>query len=325
MPSFTRNIIFILCFGVVTSFGTGKFFSKVGSVKRSRIQMSSASLEFSKYEGLGNDFILIDNRDTATPKVTSEQAVKLCDRHFGIGGDGVIFVLPGKEGADFTMRIYNNDGSEPEMCGNGIRCLVKFIADLEKKPKGQEAQYTIHTLAGRMISNVDKEGLVTVDMGMPVFSAAQIPTTLAENADGKVLQQPLEVAGHKYQVSCVSFGNPHAVVFVDDLEKVDLYQIGPKFENHPVFPKRTNTEFVQVLSRTHLKMKVWERGAGPTLACGTGTCALAVASHLTGRSERNVRVTLPGGDLLINWDEVTNRVFMKGPGTFVFSGCTQLQ
>mmetsp|Transcript_35546 Transcript_35546/g.45261 ORF Transcript_35546/g.45261 Transcript_35546/m.45261 type:complete len:288 (-) Transcript_35546:280-1143(-) len=286
--------------------------------------MIEKSIQFSKYEGLGNDFILIDNRDSSEPKVTPDQAIQLCNRNFGIGGDGVIFVLPGQKGTDFTMRIFNSDGSEPEMCGNGIRCLTKYIADLEGKSEGKEVRYSIWTLAGEILGDITKDGLVTVDMGMPEFTAEKIPTTLAENEDGKVLNQPLEIDGKTYEVSCVSMGNPHAIVFVDDLDDVDLYRIGPMFENHPVFPARTNTEFVQVMSKSHLKMKVWERGAGPTLACGTGTCALAVAAYLNGKSERNVRVTLPGGDLLIDWDETTNRIFMTGPGTYVFSGTARL-
>uniref|UniRef100_A0A6T5Q8N6 diaminopimelate epimerase n=1 Tax=Heterosigma akashiwo TaxID=2829 RepID=A0A6T5Q8N6_HETAK len=279
---------------------------------------SADTISFSKYEGLGNDFILVDNRESMEPKITPDQAIKLCNRNFGIGGDGVIFVLPGQKGTDFTMRIFNSDGSEPEMCGNGIRVFTKYIAKLEGK-ENEPVRYTFHTLAGEIIGDVTADGLVRVDMGFPIFKAADIPTTLAENEDGYVLNQPLEVDGKTYEVSCVSMGNPHAIVFVDDLDQLDLYKVGPIFEKHPAFPARVNTEFVQVLSRDHLKMKVWERGAGPTLACGTGTCALAVAAVLTGKAERSVRVTLPGGDLLIDWQE-DGRIFMTGPGDFVFSG-----
>ncbi|MEP0857330.1 diaminopimelate epimerase [Trichocoleus sp. DQ-U1] len=275
-------------------------------------------IEFTKYHGLGNDFILIDNRSSSEPKVTPEQAVKFCDRHFGIGADGVIFAMPGQDGTDYTMRIFNSDGSEPEMCGNGIRCLGKFLADLEGKST-QETQYRIHTLAGVMTPHIKPDGKVTVDMGMPGLLAEEIPTTLGAPNE-KVIAQPLEVADATWLVTCVSMGNPHCITFVEDVAAIPLEKIGPQFEHHPVFPKRTNTEFIQVVRPDYLKMRVWERGAGITLACGTGACATVVAGVLTGKSDRIATVELPGGCLEIEWSEIDQRVYMTGPAERVFAG-----
>ncbi|MBD2017873.1 diaminopimelate epimerase [Microcoleus sp. FACHB-53] len=274
-------------------------------------------IEFTKYHGLGNDFILIDNRADTQPIITSEQAVQLCDRHFGIGADGVIFALPGEDAGDYTMRIFNSDGSEPEMCGNGIRCLAQFIADLE----GTEAksEYRIHTLAGVIIPKLEGEGKVKVDMGMPQLLAAQIPTTLAQ-AEQKAIAVPLQVAGQSWEVTCVSMGNPHCITFVEDVAAIPLEKIGPQFEHHPAFPQRTNTEFIQVVRPDYLKMRVWERGAGVTLACGTGACAAVVAGVLTGKSDRKATVELPGGCLEIEWAQQDQRVYMTGPAERVFRG-----
>ncbi len=276
------------------------------------------SIEFTKYQGLGNDFILVDNRHQATPCLTPEQAVKLCDRHFGIGADGVIFTLPGQDGNDYTMRIFNSDGSEPEMCGNGIRCLGKFIADLEGQGH-QGVTYKIHTLAGVIIPEVLADGQVRVDMGEPRLSAAEVPTTLGEK-DGQVVNQNLEVAGQNYLVTCVSMGNPHCMIYVDDLATVPLSDIGPQFEHHPAFPQCTNTEFVELVRSDYVKMRVWERGAGITLACGTGACATVVAGVLTGQNDRICAVELPGGCLQIEWSAANNHVYMTGPATVVFQG-----
>lgn len=274
-------------------------------------------IEFSKYQGLGNDFILIDNRHTAEPIITSEQAVKMCDRHFGIGADGVIFALPGKEGTDYTMRIYNSDGSEPEMCGNGIRCLAKFIADLEGNTE-VNISYRIHTLAGVIIPKLEANGDVTVNMGKPQLAAAAIPTTLNSGSE-KVIAQPLEV-GKSWLVTAVSMGNPHCITFVDNCDAIDLEKIGPLFEHHPVFPQRTNTEFIEVIKPDYIKMRVWERGAGITLACGTGACASVVAGVLNNQCDRNCTVELPGGCLQINWSETDEQVYMTGPAVEVFKG-----
>lgn len=275
-------------------------------------------IDFTKYHGLGNDFILIDNRASSSPVLTPDQAVELCDRHFGIGADGVIFALPGSAGTDYTMRIFNSDGSEPEMCGNGIRCLAKFLAELEGVDG--EKEYRIDTGAGVIMPQLRSDGQVTVDMGEPRLLAEEIPTTL-RGAGEKVIQETLEVAGQNWEVTCVSMGNPHCVTFVEDVAAIDLEKIGPLFEHHGVFPKRTNTEFIQVVARDSVKMRVWERGAGVTLACGTGACASLVAAVLTGRCDRSATVELPGGCLQIEWRATNNRIYMTGPAIRVFSGC----
>jgi diaminopimelate epimerase len=274
------------------------------------------AIEFTKYHGLGNDFILVDNRSSSLPVLTPEQAIKLCDRHFGIGADGVIFALPGENGTDYTMRIFNSDGSEPEMCGNGIRCLGVFLADLEGESRTKDS-YRIHTLAGVITPQLMADGQVKVDMGLPKLLAGEIPTTLTA-ADTKVINQPLEVGGQTWDVTCVSMGNPHCITFVEDVAAIPLETIGPKFENHPVFPQRTNTEFIQVVNRNYLKMRVWERGI--TLACGTGACASLVAGVLTEKCDRTATVELPGGPLQIEWSEIDQRVYMTGPAERVFTG-----
>ncbi|MBE9009241.1 diaminopimelate epimerase [Pseudanabaenaceae cyanobacterium LEGE 13415] len=277
------------------------------------------TIEFTKYHGLGNDFILIDNRDSTEPKISPEDAVKWCDRHFGIGADGVIFALPGQDGTDYTMRIFNSDGSEPEMCGNGIRCLGRFIADLEVAETGQsKEQYRIHTLAGVMVPRFESNGQVTVDMGEPRLLAGEIPTTLAA-ADQKVINLPLEVAERTWNVTCVSMGNPHCITFVESVAAIELEKIGSLFENHPVFPQRTNTEFIEIVRSNYLKMRVWERGAGITLACGTGACASLVAGVLNQKCDRRATVELPGGCLQIEW-AADNRIYMTGSADKVFTG-----
>ncbi|NEP79888.1 MAG: diaminopimelate epimerase [Okeania sp. SIO3C4] len=274
------------------------------------------TVSFTKYHGLGNDFILIDNRHLPQPIVTPEQAIKLCDRNFGIGADGVIFALPGEGQVDYTMRIFNSDGSEPEMCGNGIRCLAKFIAELENNNK---TKYNIHTGAGLIVPELRVDGQVTVDMGQPKLLASEIPTTLG-NADEKIVNQTLEVAGKSWSVTCVNMGNPHCITFVENVADIALEIVGPQFEHHSVFPERTNTEFIQVISPNYVKMRVWERGAGATLACGTGACASVVAGVLTQRSENKVTVELPGGCLEIEWSSTDQKVYMTGPAEKVFTG-----
>ncbi|MFN6461488.1 MAG: diaminopimelate epimerase [Nostoc sp. DedVER02] len=276
------------------------------------------AIRFTKYHGLGNDFILIDNRSSSEPVVTPEQAIKLCDRHFGIGADGVIFALPGENGTDYTMRIFNSDGSEPEMCGNGIRCLAGFLADLEGESRNQDS-YRIHTLGGVMTPQLLSDGQVKVDMGLPRLLAGEIPTNLAP-AQEKVISLPLQVAGQTWNVTCVNMGNPHCITFVEDVAAIELESIGPKFEHHPAFPQRINTEFIQVVRRDYLKMRVWERGAGITLACGTGACASLVAGVLTGKCDRTATIELPGGPLQIEWSEIDQRVYMTGPAEKVFTG-----
>ncbi|OCQ90790.1 diaminopimelate epimerase [Limnothrix sp. PR1529] len=275
-------------------------------------------LAFAKYHGLGNDFILLDNRDRAEPILSPEQAVQLCDRHFGIGADGVIFVLPGEQGADYTMRIFNSDGSEPEMCGNGIRCFAKYLAALEGLDN-TEKTYKVHTLAGSIIPTIQADGQVTVDMGQPILAAERIPTTLG-TAGETALARSLTAAGQDWTVTTVSMGNPHCVTFVEDVSVIDLPAIGPQIECHPAFPQKTNVEFVEVVRRDYLRMRVWERGAGITLACGTGACATLVAAVLNGHSDRVATVELPGGPLQITWDAVSDRILMTGPAEAVFNG-----
>jgi diaminopimelate epimerase len=290
-------------------------------------------VKIAKYEGLGNDFILIDARNSQLPPLTPEESAKLCNRNFSVGADGVIFALAPPEGQeseyDFSMRIYNSDGSEPEMCGNGIRCLAAFLKDL-----GEDAEsYNINTLAGPIVPVMNADGTITVDMGVPILKAADVPTTLEPNSDVEsVVEQSIEANGKVWKVSAVSMGNPHAIIFVDDLENdIDFEVDGPALEAHPSFPAKTNVEFVQVMSDTHLKMKVWERGAGPTLACGTGTCALVVAAIRAGKIPRpdgegsSVRVTLPGGDLFIEWRESNNKIYMSGPAELSFNAVAVLK
>jgi diaminopimelate epimerase len=276
-------------------------------------------IPFVKYHGLGNDFILVDNRGQSEPLITPEQAALWCDRHFGIGADGVIFALPGQDGTDYTMRIFNSDGSEPEMCGNGIRCLARFIADLEGD--GAKESYRIQTLAGVMVPKLEADR-VTVDMGLPRLLAGEIPTTLA-TADQQVVSVPLEAADQTWEVTCVSMGNPHCIMFVADVAAIPLEAFGTQFEHHSAFPQRTNTEFIEVVRRDYLKMRVWERGAGITLACGTGACASLVAGVLTGRCDRRATVELPGGCLEIEWG-ADQRIYMTGAAQKVFSGVMML-
>jgi diaminopimelate epimerase len=274
-------------------------------------------IQFDKYQGLGNDFIMIDNRDQAEPLLTPAQAATLCDRHFGIGADGVIFVLPGQGDTDYTMRIFNSDGSEPEMCGNGIRCFARYIAHLD----GVSAPHTykIHTLAGMISPELRPNGQICVDMGEPRLAAAEIPTTLVEG-DQPAIAVPLTINGETFPVTTVSMGNPHCVTFVEHVSEFPLEAIGPSFECHPDFPKKINAEFVEVVRSNYLKMRVWERGAGITLACGTGACASVVAGVLNGRCDRQTTVELPGGPLDIEWSAATNRIYMTGPAERSFSG-----
>lgn len=288
----------------------------------------SGILHFVKYQGLGNDFILVDNRDSTEPRISPEQAVKLCDRNFGIGADGVIFAMPGTNSTDYTMRIFNSDGSEPEMCGNGVRCFARFIAELENL-QGKHS-FTIHTGAGLIVPEIQEDGKVKVDMGEPILKASDVPTKLPANKDDAVVKSELNVDGVTWNVTCVSMGNPHCVTFGTNenvelqVDKLNLAEIGPKFEHHNVFPARTNTEFGQVYSHSHLKMRVWERGAGATLACGTGACATVVAAVLEGHAGRICTVDLPGGPLEIEWREEDNHVYMTGPAEVVFYGSVSL-
>lgn len=277
-------------------------------------------LKFTKMHGCGNDYIYIDGARERIPAEQKPEIVRrLSDRHFGIGGDGVIFINPSDQ-ADFEMEMYNMDGTRAEMCGNGIRCVAKYVYD-----KGLTDQTKISVISAGKIKYLDlqvENGMVStvkVNMGEPILKACEIPV-LAENEQGEVIADPIEVEGKTYQMTCVSMGNPHAVVFVDDVQNFPLEQIGPKFENHPRFPKRVNAEFVKVLDQENVEMRVWERGTGETLACGTGACATVVACILNGLTKDTVTVKLLGGTLQVQWDKAENRVYMTGPATTVFEG-----
>lgn len=240
-------------------------------------------------------------------------AARLCDRHYGVGGDGLILVLPG-EAAPFRMRIFNTDGSEPEMCGNGLRCFVRYLADRGLAPEGR---FEVETGAGVLRPEVLSDGRVRIDMGPPVLERQHIPMGGPRTA--QVIEEPVEAAGQRFSVTAVSMGNPHAVIFMPDVEAVPLAEWGPALETHPVFPAKTNVEFCQVVSPTEAIMRVWERGAGPTLACGTGACATLVAGVLTERLSHEATIRLPGGPLEIEW-AADNHIFMTGPAEAVFSG-----
>ena len=280
-----------------------------------------AVLQFSKYQGLGNDFLLFDGRgleeaDTAFG-LTPELIRRLCDRRFGVGGDGVILALPPREGGELRMRIFNADGSEPEMCGNGIRCLARFLADNDGDGPGRRWQ--VETLAGRIVPELDGSGAIRVDMGPPYLEPAAVPTTLPLGPAG-LPQGVLEVEGKTFAVAAAGMGNPHVVIPVAEVAEIDLERFGAALEMHPAFPARTNVHFVQVLAPDHLVMRVWERGAGPTLACGTGACATLVACHRLGLCDSRARLDLPGGPLWIEWEGEGRPVLMTGPAEAVFDG-----
>ena len=348
----------------------------------------SSQVYFYKYQGLGNDFIMVDNRHTDVPIFSSEEATALCDRRFGIGGDGIIFLMSppnasqGEEETsgdaveyDYAMRMYNSDGTEPEMCGNGIRCLARFVAELEDHSVPRS--YKFHTLAGLIVPEVNPNGLVSVDMGEPRLDAPQIPTTLEATGENKeytnaVVLQELEVGGdmesvpdpeelfapyeermekvikrktqgelkERWLVTCVSMGNPHAVTFgrpgretlggVLDVDNLDLDYYGPMFEAHEAFPEKINTHFCQAIYENPdsvedltdaVRVLHWERGAGKTLACGTGACSVVVAGVLEGRLKEKCDVYVPGGPLQIEWRrKKDNHVIMTGPAQLVYKG-----
>lgn len=271
---------------------------------------------FTKVHGLGNDFILVDANAEKIPQDLSKLARMVCDRHFGIGADGLVLLRPSDK-ADIRMQIINSDGSEAEMCGNAIRCVSKYIYE-KGIIKGEEIR--VETKAGIMVPKVKVEnGLVSavrVNMGEPKLDRKDIPM---EGPSGKVIGENLKVGEHNFKITAVSMGNPHVVIFVSDVDEVSLSHWGPRIERHTAFPSKTNVEFVQVLNRSEVRMRVWERGAGPTMACGTGACASAVAACLNELTERKVTVHLPGGALEIEWSE-QNNVYMTGPAEEVFTG-----
>ena len=274
-----------------------------------------AAMEFSKLHGTANDFVYVDAR-RGLPGDPAALAPVLCDRHRGIGADGLILLLP-SETADCRMRIYNSDGSTAEMCGNGIRGFAKFVLDgglVGANPLRVETDAGVKVLSAELDGGRVRR--VAVDMGAPEWSGRKIPV----DADGEIVERPLEVAGRTWSVTCLSMGNPHCVVFTDDVESLDLERIGPRFEHHAFFPDRVNTEFIRVESPTRLRMRVWERGSGETAACGTGACAALVAAVLTNRAERHAVLRLNGGDLDIEWRAGDGHVIMTGPAEEAFRG-----
>lgn len=273
-------------------------------------------MKFTKMQGIGNDYVYV-NCFQERVENPSQVAKFVSDRHFGIGSDGLILIYP-SEVADCKMVMYNADGTQSQMCGNGVRCVGKYVHD---KGLVHKETVTVETLGGIKILELHlKEGAVdtiTVDMGKPELAPENIPV---DSRLEVFKEQPVEILDHTYLVTAVSMGNPHAITFVENTRDLDLETIGPLFEHHALFPERTNTEFIQVIDRNTLKMRVWERGSGETLACGTGACASLVASALTGKTGREATLQLSGGDLHIRWDEETDHVFMTGPAAFVFDG-----
>lgn len=273
-------------------------------------------MKFTKMNGCGNDYVYINGfvEKVENPK---ELAKKVSDRHFGIGSDGLILIVPSDK-ADFCMRMFNADGSEGEMCGNGIRCVAKYVYDHKMTDK---TKISVETKAGIKYLDLtvedEKVTKVKVDMGEPILEPKKIPVRSEKK---RVVNEPIAVAEKTWNMTCVSMGNPHAVVFVEDTGSLEIEKYGPLFENHELFPNRTNTEFVQVLNRNEINMRVWERGSGETLACGTGTCASVVACILNGYTDEKVLVHLLGGDLEIEYEKTTNHVFMTGPAETVFEG-----
>lgn len=270
---------------------------------------------FTKMQGLGNDFVVVSR--SALPEDAPERARALCDRHFGVGADGLVFVLP-SEKADVAMRIFNPDGTEAEQCGNAVRCVARYFFE---RISGKKRELTVETRAGlqRVGLEVSKGRVVAVcvDMGRPILKGREIPTAIDRE---RVVEEPLEVDGARFRFTAVSMGNPHAVVRVEDAPSFPVEKWGPRLETHPLFPRKTNVEFITVRSPREIDMRVWERGVGQTLACGSGACAAVVAAALAGKAEREATVHLLGGDLHIRWDEKSDHVFMTGPAEFVFEG-----
>ena len=277
-------------------------------------------MKFTKMHGCGNDYVYV-NCFEETVENPSEVARFVSDRHFGIGSDGMILICP-SEIADFRMAMYNLDGSEGKMCGNGVRCIAKYVYDHHLTDK---TRISLETLGGIKYLDLNiKDGkveTVKVDMGEPILTPAEIPVNISGDT---VIDKPVDAEGLIWSMTCISMGNPHAVVFVDDTKSLDLEKIGPSFEKHPIFPEQVNTEFVRVIDRKTVDMRVWERGSGETFACGTGACATAMACILNGKTDDKVLVHLVGGDLLIEYDRETNHIFMTGPATEVFSGEIEL-
>jgi diaminopimelate epimerase len=275
-------------------------------------------MKFTKMQGAGNDYVYV-NGFVEKIEDPAKLAIAISDRHFGIGSDGLVLILP-SETCDFRMRMFNSDGSESEMCGNASRCIGKYVYD---KGLTNKTTLTLETLAGvkalqLFIGADQKVEKVTVDMGEPILDAALIPVTSDKN---RVINEPLAFNSEiQYNITTVSMGNPHAVIFTSDILQLDLPKIGPVIENATIFPRRTNTEFIEVLTNNHVKMRVWERGSGETMACGTGACASVVAGVLNGLISRLTTVELLGGELTIEWKEEDNHVYLTGGATTVFEG-----
>lgn len=275
-------------------------------------------MRFTKMHGTGNDYIYINGFEELVLR-PEEKAIQWSDRHKGIGADGLVLILP-SETCDFRMRMFNADGSESEMCGNASRCIGKYVYDMGMTTK---TEITLETLAGTKVLQLfpgadGKIETVTVDMGAPVLESALIPIAHTKE---RVIDQPILFNPDlRYRITAVSMGNPHAVIFTDDISYLDLPKIGPQIENASIFPHRTNTEFIEVLSPNHIKMRVWERGSGETMACGTGACAAVVAGVLNNKIERCSKVELLGGELTIEWRESTNHVYLTGNAVTVFEG-----
>lgn len=274
------------------------------------------NLKFTKMQGAGNDYIYV-NALSQHIENPSQLAVKLSNRNFGIGSDGLVLILPSKT-CDFRMQMFNSDGSEAEMCGNASRCVGKYVYDHKLTAS---TEITLETKAGtKYISLLEGDTTarkITVDMGEPILEPTLIPVEVAEEP---VLEYPINIDGKEWKISCVSMGNPHAVVFTKNIKDLDLPSLGPKFEKHPLFPRKTNTEFIEIIDRNTLNMRVWERGAGETLACGTGACAAAVAAVLNNYCDRDITIHLLGGDLNIKWNKENNHVYMTGEAVTVFEG-----
>jgi diaminopimelate epimerase len=282
-----------------------------------------ASIEFTKMHGAGNDYVYVNGFANRLPKDLEKLAIEISHRRFGVGADGLILILP-SERADAQMRMFNADGSESEMCGNGIRCVAKYVYD---HGIAKREQLRIETGAGILSLQVHaKDGLaeqITVDMGEPRLDAGLIPTTLAP-AGQQVINVPIEIKGRKLFATCVSMGNPHCVIFVPEIDDELVLGIGPLIEKDDRFPKKVNVEFVEILARGEVNQRTWERGSGETWACGTGASAVCVAGVLTGRTDRTIVNNLIGGQLRLTWDEVTNHVMMTGPAVEVFTGHWQV-
>lgn len=281
--------------------------------------MASDKIHFTKMEGLGNDYIYINCVNAPAPERPEELSVEMSDRHFGVGGDGVILIMPSDE-ADFRMRMFNADGSEGKMCGNGTRCVAKYVYD---KGLTDKTIITLSTLSGIKVLHLHlgpdgKVATVTVDMGEPELTPSMVPVL---SSDEVMKDEEVLTPNHgSWKITAVSMGNPHGVIFVPTLEGVDVHGAGRELETHKIWPDRANIEFVEIISPAEVKMRVWERGSGETLACGTGACAVAVAGALTGRTDRKVRVNLLGGPLDIEWRPADNHVYMTGPAAIAFEG-----